>query len=113
MPFRAPHLCNYPGCKTPTQHRFCELHQKLYWATDNKARKNDHHYVSSWGKLSRMILSEEPLCRMCKAENITKQAECVDHIDGDSMNNNRENLQPLCWSHHSAKTVLENGGFGR
>lgn len=113
MPYRAPHLCNWVGCNKSTQSRFCEEHQKLYWEKDNENRKNDHHYVSSWARLSKMILSEEPLCRMCKAEGITRLARCVDHIDGDSMNNDRDNLQPLCWSHHSSKTVLENGGFGK
>lgn len=36
----------------------------------------------------------------------------VDHVDGDPMNNELENLQTLCVRCHSAKTAREQGGFG-
>lgn len=39
-------------------------------------------------------------------------ATVVDHVDGDAMNNDRSNLQPLCASCHAAKTAREDGGFG-
>lgn len=36
----------------------------------------------------------------------------VDHVDGDPMNNELENLQTLCVGCHSRKTAAEDGGFG-
>lgn len=61
------------------------------------------------------MLSTEPLCRMCLAKGITEPGDHVDHIiplakGGD---NDLSNLQPLCASCHSSKTVREDGGFGR
>ena len=40
----------------------------------------------------------------------------VDHIDGraeTAQDFRRSNLQGLCHTHHSVKTAIENGSFGR
>jgi len=50
---------------------------------------------------------------MCRAEGIIKAANVVDHIDGNAWDNSEGNLQALCVSCHSRKTVLEDGGFGK
>lgn len=63
-----------------------------------------------WRRLRAQVLAEEPLCRLC-APKVTA-ATVVDHIDGDSWNNARSNLQPLCASCHGIKTARDDGGFG-
>ena len=57
-----------------------------------------------------MVLSEEPLCRRCRAKGLTVLATMVHHIDGNSSNNNRENLEPLCDPCHRAEHGFGNRG---
>jgi 5-methylcytosine-specific restriction protein A len=66
-----------------------------------------------WRAIRAEQLQHEPLCRVCMASNRVTAANEVDHIDGDSFNNKPSNMQSLCKPCHSAKTVKENGGFGR
>jgi 5-methylcytosine-specific restriction protein A len=56
-----------------------------------------------------LVLSEEPLCRQCRTEGRTVAAVEVDHIvpRRQGGTDDRSNLQPLCTSHHSAKTMTE------
>ena len=56
-----------------------------------------------------MVLAEEPLCRECREHGKVTPAKQVHHIDGDSRNNVRENLEPLCASCHSRRTGKERG----
>lgn len=61
-------------------------------------------YNRTWTKLRTMILAGEPLCRMC-----SRPALDVDHIVPLSQGggNDHGNLQPLCHSCHSKKTVMD------
>lgn len=68
---------------------------------------------TTWRKIRAVHLAGEPLCRHCALQNRVTAATDVDHVDGDDANNDRSNLQSLCRSCHSAKTVRENGGFGQ
>lgn len=52
------------------------------------------------------------LCASCAINGISTLMSDVDHIDGDTYNNDPENLQSLCRPCHSKKTALEDGGFG-
>lgn len=63
---------------------------------------------TAWRRIRAKILCEELYtCRNCGG-----YGNQVDHVDGDPMNNFRSNLQTLCHSCHSEKTVREQGGFG-
>ena len=66
----------------------------------------------AWRRLRESVLRDDPLCAECKRAGRVVQARLVDHIDGDATNNERTNLQGLCWPCHSAKTAREDGGFG-
>lgn len=65
---------------------------------------NERGYDATWQKLRLMILRGEPLCRRCG-----EAASQVDHIvplrKGGT--NAQENLQSLCHSCHSRKTITE------
>lgn len=61
-----------------------------------------------WRHIRAVVLSMEPVCRLCWDEGRTTPANEVDHIDGDPGNNAMENLQALCKPCHSAKTISEN-----
>ncbi|MCZ6547966.1 MAG: HNH endonuclease signature motif containing protein [Deltaproteobacteria bacterium] len=59
-----------------------------------------------------MVLRAHPLCNV---EDCKEAATDIDHIipiakGGDD---SEWNLQALCHSHHSRKTAIEDGGWGR
>ena len=66
-------------------------------------------YDWRWRKLRAVVLAEEPLCRFCGEQGFVVSAEEVDHIDGNSRNNARDNLRPLCRGCHSARTARDQG----
>ena len=110
--------CNWPGCPEVIKagERFCQEHWKKHWAKQTKSRntkegKKDNRFYSSqrWRNLRKRVLSDEPFCRHCKEKGIIQESQEVDHIDGDRTNNSRSNLQGLCKSCHSAKTIKELG----
>jgi 5-methylcytosine-specific restriction protein A len=58
------------------------------------------------------IIGHGPLCCICAyAGRITAATE-VDHLDGNSRNNDGMNLRSLCHSCHSARTARDQA-FGR
>ncbi|WP_416058417.1 HNH endonuclease signature motif containing protein [Stenotrophomonas maltophilia] len=65
-----------------------------------------------WLRLRAKVLAASPLCVSCQALGRIKPATHVDHVDGDSRNNELANLQGLCAQCHNAKTAREDGGFG-
>lgn len=69
-------------------------------------------YGWQWQKIRLVILAQEPLCRFCKEAGRITMAEEVDHIDGDSFNNDQENLRPLCRPCHLKRTAKDQA-FGR
>ena len=52
------------------------------------------------------------LCAECLLNGISTLMSDVDHIDGDTFNNEPTSLQSLCKPCHSRKTAREDGGFG-
>lgn len=68
----------------------------------------------AWVKLRRKLLAIEPLCRICKSEGRTTEAEEIDHIKPLAIggSNDVENLRPLCKSCHQVETAKLFGGRG-
>lgn len=115
MPKRPPHPCNWPGCPALTNARYCQSHEQKARQRHDRDRGSaaSRGYDARWRRIRALVLAEEPLCQDCLKENVIKPATDVDHVDGNVQNMSRENLRPLCHEHHSAKTVRENGAFGR
>lgn len=82
-------------------------------------RENSHKrgYTNKWRDARAQYLREHSLCVHCMRNNFITPATEVDHIvphKGDmNLFWDRKNWQPLCKTCHSAKTVREDGGFGR
>jgi 5-methylcytosine-specific restriction enzyme A len=117
-PQAAPRPCSYPGCPALVRDGSrCERHRQQERKQYDRDRARDplHTFYSSqaWRAARRQQLAQEPLCRMCKAEGRIKVAVIADHITpiakgGDPFGE----LQSLCWSHHSAKSIAEGSRYG-
>jgi 5-methylcytosine-specific restriction protein A len=116
MPYKAKHPCNYSGCNELTTERYCENHKSEQAKVYNKLQRNQERqrfYDSpAWRKLRKIKLHTEPFCEMCKCNGVLTKATCVDHkieIDDGGAALDITNLQALCWSCHSRKTLIERG----
>lgn len=131
MPYRAPSVCQYPGCKALAVNRriYCPSHitrteaqraeRQAYFNQSPERKQSSKLYGSAaWVAMRTSQLRREPLCRTCKAAGRITEATEVDHITPHRNNAklffDRLNLQSLCKSCHSAKTAREvNGREGR
>lgn len=122
MALRPKTLCCWAGCgKTIDQGRYCDKHQAVYEANENrrKAIRNVDHskmYTWNWRKYSQNYIKAHPLCRICLEDGKIIPATEVDHITPHKGDKDlfwqEDNHQPLCKPCHSRKTVLEDGGLG-
>lgn len=97
-------LCVRPGCPSVAEYRGrCRAHA----APLNRDRSPRlRGYGSKWDRIARAVLREEPLCRLCRAEDRVTPAELVDHKTPKRSGgtDERSNLQPLCRVCHARKT---------
>jgi len=111
MPHRPASPCTAPGCPRVSFTRRCLEHTRLERREYHLQHPDRNRaYGASWRKLRAAVLRDEPSCRQCGDPSTD-----IDHIvplrRGGS--HSRENLQGLCHSCHSRKTVVEDGGWGR
>jgi 5-methylcytosine-specific restriction protein A len=92
----------YRGPRRTAQHKSRKAKQR-------QASRGLPTYSKQWRAIRERVLYEEPLCRECKANGKITAATQVDHIDEDSHNNSRDNLQALCAPCHSRKTAANHG----
>ena len=76
-------------------------------AHQRKQTTTERGYGWQWQQLRLVVLAGEPLCRFCKEKGLIVSADEVDHIDGNSHNNERENLRPLCRPCHLQRTARD------
>lgn len=101
--------CLEPGCPTLTRQGRCLVHARgRERQRDTDAPWRAWYGTARWQALRRQVLSEEPTCRTCRAEDFVTAATEVDHIvkhDGDPLRFwDRDNLAGLCASCHAKKT---------
>ena len=87
-----------------------------YRNAESKVRRSpaNRGYDYRWQKFRAAYLSANPLCLHCDRKAATQ----IDHIKpveskDDPLFYEESNLQALCSSCHSKKTVRQDGGFGR
>lgn len=67
----------------------------------------------AWRALRQEVMVRDLFrCQQCGGSCAGKGQAHVDHINGDSRDNRKENLQTLCPSCHSIKTAKHDAGFG-
>lgn len=123
MPSGSRKLCAYPGCAAlvGSSERYCEQHRR----SDVKRRTYDRtdtpwhrmYYTKAWRTLRKAHLIAEPFCRECRrAVGRIVPATDVDHIvphrGNWSLFLDDSNLQSLCHTCHSRKTMAEVRGVG-
>ena len=93
--------------------RFCFKHKQPtneYEKSRNSI--NSKVYNTTWRKLRRVKLNNNPLCEICLAKGEIVQAGEVDHVKPAKGYPERrlrlDNLQSLCVTCHSKKTREEN-----
>lgn len=107
--------CRHPGCGVLVPDGYCAAHRPPARVIERgEAAKQWHklYKLDIWTKdLRPMQLAREPFCRECVKLGLRVRATEVDHIvdhKGDmALFTDRKNLQSLCHSCHSRKTMLE------
>lgn len=106
--------CAEPGCPELTASGRCEDHRlaQRRKAEAGRPSASQRGYDEAWRRTRAAFLKVYPVCEQCP-----EPATDVDHRDGRGphgpLGHHWPNLQALCHSHHSRKTVREDGGFGR
>ncbi len=107
MPRRPKKPCAYSSCAKLVEagQRYCDEHRKSDWKNKDKDRGTSAergYNTRVWRKVRAAALRDEPLCRRCGFKGMIVAAKVVHHIDEDSSNNLRSNLEPLCVRCHSS-----------
>lgn len=66
---------------------------------------------ATWRRLRDRVLARDPICQECYKRDYITPATDADHINGDPSDNSMRNLQGLCHSCHSRKTMRERHGI--
>src|SRR5579872_3300163 len=114
MPSAPPRACSDRPCPNFAE-AGCHGRYREHAKAKGRARgtTTQRGYDSTYERLMRMVLAEEPLCRECLKVGLVEASAQCDHIIPIRVRPDlrlvRSNLQGLCTSHHSAKTAKENG----
>jgi len=106
--------CRYPGCAVLTKDGWCSAHKPKPRETVRRESAAWHSWYSLpiWtDQLRPAKLLREPFCRECASLGRRVRATDVDHVrdhKGDwSLFVDERNLESLCHSCHSRKTMRE------
>jgi len=120
MPRKPKRPCSYPGCPKLVDGQYCEEHKKLTDAQYNKYGRDDFtksfYKTKEWLFVRKRQLTEHPFCEECLKQGKRTRATMVDHIQPIKQGGQPfapSNLQSLCWSCHSRKSVEEGSRFAR
>lgn len=105
------HVCQHPGCHVLTCNTYCEAHKPK---RQRYASASWHSWYSLpiWRRMRNAQLTQEPFCRECAKHDRRTKATEVDHVTPHrgrwELFTDPGNLQSLCHSCHSRKTMAEN-----
>ena len=120
MPKRPKVPCAYPGCPELVEQGYCEMHKKKRDQEYNKYGRDEFtkffYKSKEWLILRAQQLKLQPFCEECLKQGKVKRAKIVDHIIPIKQGGAKldlANLQSLCWSCHSRKSIEEGSRFGK
>lgn len=104
--------CKHPGCLILTKAGWCDAHRPSQAPRRESAQWHAWYSLPIWvDDLRPTQLLNEPFCRICAADGKRVRATDVDHVvdhKGDWLKfTDRDNLESLCHSCHSRKTMRE------
>lgn len=104
--------CSKPGCPNLTRERYCAVHKAASKQRAASVQWHKWYALSVWKKDLRLKqLLRQPFCRECAAKGKRVRATEVDHVVPHrgrwSLFADPHNLQSLCHTCHSAKTMRE------
>ena len=119
MPRTPPRPCGRPGCPELTHTRYCKKHQaemnKTYDMHQRDRELKRFYDGQPWERIRQRKLAQDPFCEECLRGGRRILATIVDHIveikDGGARLD-MDNLQSLCHSCHSRKTMRERNRRG-
>lgn len=82
----------------------------------SRASRHERGYGTEWDRLRKRILARDcHLCQPCKRSGVIKVGNQVDHIKPKAQGgtDDESNLEVLCATCHTEKTIRENGGIPR
>ena len=108
-------MCKAPGCMKLTAEGWCPEHKPKHVRKESAS----WHYLYTdprygWKHRREAQLAREPFCRECSKRGYRVRATDVDHViphRGDVTLFCKGELQSLCHSCHSRKTMQENGAL--
>lgn len=112
MAMKPPRPCRHPGCSVLTREGYCPAHKPQKAARLESAEWHGWYNLPIWtNDLRPAQLMREPFCRECARRGIRTRATDVDHVKDHKGNwplfVDRGNLESLCHSCHSRKTMRE------
>lgn len=119
MPYKPRKPCRHPGCPELTNEVFCEKHKKESNRIYNQYKRDElsriFYRTPRWIETRKRKLQITPFCEECRKGGTITIGKIVDHIipikqGGEPYDLN--NLQTLCWSCHSRKSIQEGSRFG-
>lgn len=104
--------CRYPGCSALTREGYCPEHKPKQTVRRESAAWHGWYSLPVWTEeLRPNQLLKEPFCRECTRCGFRVYATDVDHIRDHKGDWSRfvdpDNLESLCHSCHSRKTMRE------
>ena len=120
MPYKPRKPCRHPGCPELTNETFCEKHKKESNKIYNQYKRDElsrtFYKTAIWIETRKKKLRLNPLCEECQRNGTMVIGKIVDHIipikqGGEPYD--LDNLQTLCWSCHSRKSIQEGSRYGK
>lgn len=104
--------CRYPGCSALTRAGWCAVHKSTKSPRRESIAWHNWYSLSVWtDDLRPAQLFREPFCRECAKRGLRVWATDVDHVQDHKGNwevfIDESNLESLCHSCHSRKTMRE------
>ena len=112
MPRKPKKPCAYPGCPNLTYTKYCEAHKQYEPPLHHPGTDTGSFYrTAAWKAKRKSYLEDHPFCVMCG-----RPASIVDHVvpirqGGEPLDD--DNLQSLCWSCHSRKSIKDGSRYAR
>lgn len=111
MPYKPKTICTIISCNEfAIKYGLCNKHIKEKYQTQNQTRdKNITHLYSSpsWDRLREQHLRKQPFCIQCKSVILLQVDHIKPHQGNPLLFYGESNLQTLCKSCHSRKTMKE------